>query len=130
MQRLLMDSSLPTLFLYPLLNAEAKQWWYHVQLRENENTNEARRLERNNIRSMLETLREACRHNGYLIILDQESAVDPRWILYATRHHYWSGYGADTSLFVQALKLCRVPLFYYSQVSTEISEQLRSALEG
>lgn len=45
--------------IYALLNADAKNWWYHKQLRRNNNPTEARKRERRSIASHLETLRNA-----------------------------------------------------------------------
>lgn len=124
-----MDQVRLTLSLYGLLNAEAKQWWYHAQLRKSERANEARRLERISVRSMLGALRATSKHNGYLLILDQESASDPRWMLYLSRYQWWSGYCANTSRFVHALKLCGVPAFYYTELNGN-TEQLHARLQG
>lgn len=45
--------------IYALLNAEAKAWWHHLELRRNGHHAEARRRERQSIKSNLETFRAA-----------------------------------------------------------------------
>lgn len=124
-----MNQDTATLSIYALLNAEAKQWWYHAHLRDNGRPNDARRLERASVRRMVSALRETCAHNGYLLILDQESASDPRWMLVIARYHWWSGYCARTSLFVQAIRLCGIEVFNYTQLNAELEEQLWSRLQ-
>lgn len=45
--------------IYALLNQDTKRWWYHAQLREQGNHEEARRRERQSILSSVETIRNA-----------------------------------------------------------------------
>lgn len=45
--------------IYALLNNEAKAWWYHLELRRKGQHVEARRRERDSIKSKVETLRAA-----------------------------------------------------------------------
>ena len=45
--------------IYSIVNHEAKAWWYHKKLREQGQTQEARKRERESIRSTIRTIRAA-----------------------------------------------------------------------
>ncbi len=53
--------------LYAILNTNAKNWWYHAQLRRDGKHEEARRQERAQIRDDIARLRAALEHGGFLI---------------------------------------------------------------
>ncbi len=48
---------------YTLINTDTKKWWYHQQLREQGAHEEARKRERENIKSTIRTFREAQKYS-------------------------------------------------------------------
>jgi hypothetical protein len=51
-----------------LLRADARQWWYHAQLRRQGNAAEARRREAESVRSSIAHIRLAHKNGGFLMI--------------------------------------------------------------
>ena len=51
--------------IYRILDDSARDWWYHHQLREQGNHEEARRRERASIRGNVSTLRKCLKNGGY-----------------------------------------------------------------
>lgn len=89
--------------LYRVLNAEAKAWWYHQDLRKSGRTDEARRRERKSILSTLDYIRQTLRNGGLLTI------GRGGYTLHFARNSKLSGYGPDSSGTVAACKLAGVP---------------------
>jgi hypothetical protein len=54
--------------LYGILDADARNWWYHRDLRKAGKTGEARRRERESIRSSLRSLRQARENGGWISV--------------------------------------------------------------
>ncbi len=75
--------------LYKLLNDDAQSWWYHRQLRERGQAEEARRKERQSILSNVEHLREALANGGYL------STGRGGFTLFMNDGHRLSGYNNE-----------------------------------
>jgi hypothetical protein len=89
--------------LYALLNRDAKAWWYHKQLRERGQTEEARKRERDSIKSDVDTLRKCIADGGYA------SIGRGGWGI-----HYHngtlSGYGGIDSPEMQACLMLGIPI--------------------
>ena len=91
--------------LYALLNKDAKSWWYHAQLRDRGQVEEARRRERESIRSTINSLRKClAAPGGYM------SVGRGGWTLHYGRGSSVQGYGRMDALDVQAAKLVGVPI--------------------
>lgn len=54
--------------VYHALNSKAREWWYHKQLRADLQTVEARRKERQSIRSKVKALRDCLETGGFYVI--------------------------------------------------------------
>jgi hypothetical protein len=54
--------------LYSILDSNARGWWYHRQLRADGNNCEARRRERESIRSSVRTLRSALKWDSVVVV--------------------------------------------------------------
>jgi hypothetical protein len=95
--------------IYRVLNFGAKSWWAHQELRNIGKHAEARREERRNILSDLETVRSALYilvgHGRFVIVTGAYSSV--------------SGYGEMEHPLVLACVLRRVPCVEYSKVDRE-----------
>lgn len=87
--------------LYRLLNTEAKRWWYHAQLREHGATQEARKRERNSIKSTLKTIREAKKNDGFLTL------GRGGFTLHYSTNARLEGYDCDHWL--QVANVCKLP---------------------
>jgi hypothetical protein len=104
--------------IYRLLNADTKAWWYHKQLRERGATKEARKRERDSIRSALDTLRTAyfwsVGHGG--------------WTIYQHTKHYETGgssnskrqgYGGTSDPDIAACILLGIPGYDFRTIPSE-----------
>ena len=107
--------------LYGILNADAKNWWYHAKLREDGDVEEARKRERQSILSKASSLREVVSNGGFLTI------GRGGWSLNMSRHHRLSGYdgGIDFPI-AQACVLLGIPILDSTTIPDErILETLR-----
>ena len=95
--------------IYQILNFGAKTWWAHQQLRDRGKHAEARRAERRDIRSDVDTLRKA----QYILI------AHGRWIIITGRHANVSGYGSMGYPLVLAAVLLGTPCVDYSEIDRE-----------
>lgn len=77
--------------VYSLLNQESKNWWYHRELRKRGETEEARKRERQSIKSTIETLRKAKKNSGYGYV------GRGGWSIYTTNGSSLSGHERDVN---------------------------------
>jgi|CXWL01.1.fsa_nt_gi hypothetical protein len=68
------------MLVYKLLNQEAKNWWYHSDLRKQGQHDKARELERKSMKGTIETLRNVVKYGGYL------SLGRKAWSIEVNRH--------------------------------------------
>jgi hypothetical protein len=78
------------------LNQDAKNWWYHAELRRQGQIREARRREHQSIRDNVKTLRLAIKNGGFITL------GRGGWTLHISSGHTHSGYGCDDSGMVKA----------------------------
>lgn len=95
--------------IYQILNFVAKTWWAHHQLRYQGQYTEARRAERHDILSDVDTLRKA----QYILV------AHGRWIVITGRHANVSDYGGMESPLILAAVLLGVPCVDYSELDRE-----------
>jgi len=98
-----------TFTIYRLLNFGTKSWWAHRQLRDQGKYTEARRAERRDILSDVNTLRQA----QYVLI------AHGRWIIITGHHSNVSGYGGIEYPLVLACALLGVPCVDYSEIDRD-----------
>lgn len=89
--------------VYSLLDQNTRRWWYHRQLRDNGEIQEARRRERRSIRDAIRSFRETIKNGGYL------SVGRGGWTLHIDNGHTWSGYGEMDEPIVQAAMRIGIP---------------------
>jgi len=106
----MLESTSKSFTVYEILNFGAKNWWAHRQLRDQGKDAEARRGERRDILSDINTLRKA----QYLLI------AHGRWIILTGRHANVSGYGGMEYPLVLASVLLGVPCVDYSEIDRDI----------
>ena len=94
------DYSMAT--VYSILNKQAKNWWYHVELREKGEVVEARQRERQTIRQQIDSLKEAKASGGYAI------ALRGRHLLFINKNTSQSGYSPTDTV-----SLCRLLVFQF-----------------
>lgn len=95
--------------VYRILNNEAKNWWWHRDLRKQGKSKEARQLERKSILRSIETLRDVLNHGGYLSlggsqwslnIFEHRSSIDSM----STCKYSLSGYyGLNKSCYLESI---------------------------
>lgn len=96
------DSTTKT--IYAILNASARSWWYHRQLREQGRVAEARQRERASIRDHARDLKEA-RRNGGFVTMGRGG-----WTLYIERNYALKGYGDISDPIPQCALLLSLPV--------------------
>lgn len=98
--------------LYALLNDEAKRWWYYRQLREQGNVAEARRKERESIRSTIKTIREAQKY----------PAAYMSWGAYGMTFHYSRNSrlsGGDPKFYAEICRRFGIPVIDTRSIPVE-----------
>jgi hypothetical protein len=89
--------------LYSLLNKDTKDWWYHAELRRLGQAQEARRLERQSIRSSVKSIRQALTAKTSLTIYEHG------WVLDLGPNATLSGHYVKRP-FLEACKYCGIPI--------------------
>jgi len=83
--------------VYSILDRQARNWWYHVELRQRGKAAEAREKERESIKNTVSALREAKESGGYAI------ALRGRHLLFINERTSQSGYSPTDTV-----SLCRL----------------------
>jgi len=99
--------------IYALLDASARVWWYHRQLRENGQITEARRRELASIRDHARDLRQAQENGGFLTV------GRGGWTLHIARGHTLKGYGDVNDTIPQCALLLGLPIVDSTTISDE-----------
>jgi hypothetical protein len=90
--------------IYSILNQSAKEWWWHKKLRSEGNVKEARRRERDSIKSHTKYLRETLDNGGYL------SIGRGGWTLHISDNHRLSHYGGIERPISQCCLILGIPI--------------------
>ena len=90
--------------IYGILDASARLWWYHRQLRESGRVAEARQCERASIRDHARDLRKAQLNGGFVTI------GRGGWTLHMERRHTLKGYGDLSDPIPQCARLLGLPI--------------------
>jgi len=101
--------------LYPILNADAKAWWYHRKLRDEGKIDEARRRERQSIRRHVKTLRDTIENKGWLTIAHSGQ----EWTLQTGPRSKVKGYGGLDSYMGKCCMLLEIPVVDMTTVPEE-----------
>lgn len=111
--------------LYAILDQDARQWWYHQDLRKAGKATEARKRERDSILSHVKTLRQALQNGGYA------SVGRGGWSIHISDGHKLQGYGQTDEPMIQAAILVGLPVVDSTTISgDDIFETIRMPMVG
>ncbi len=98
--------------LLSILRADAKNWWYHAQLRDQGKVREAEKLERENVREAVKVFRKALASNGFL------SCGYGGFTFHIDSSTFLTGYDRDGGAYGRACDILGIPVLDKNTVKT------------